>query len=147
MGNLHLQERRMCDLRPGEGGAAVGGLVPEEVRCPIGVPWRVWLGRGQRAAAAGGAVAWKAEGLPPCLVIEAGCPGLRLDVVVVDLALLHADLKVYEKVTTAGTDIARLQSTSKKLEDQVRCLTAEHENGGNAWRIRKGGRREIISEL
>ncbi|KAJ1153543.1 hypothetical protein NDU88_006302 [Pleurodeles waltl] len=39
-----------------------------------------------------------------------------------------ADLKkVTEKVTNAETDIARFQSTSKRVEDQVQFLTAEHE--------------------
>ncbi|KAJ1145730.1 hypothetical protein NDU88_012014 [Pleurodeles waltl] len=35
--------------------------------------------------------------------------------------------KVTEKVTNAEMDTARLQSTSKSLEDQVQFLTAEHE--------------------
>ncbi|KAJ1154010.1 hypothetical protein NDU88_006767 [Pleurodeles waltl] len=52
----------------------------------------------------------------------------KLDVVTVDVSLLRADLKkVAEKVTNAETDIARLQSTSKRFEDQIRFLTAEHE--------------------
>ncbi|KAJ1176651.1 hypothetical protein NDU88_001922 [Pleurodeles waltl] len=45
----------------------------------------------------------------------------------VDVGLLRADLqKVSDTVSTAETDIACLQSTSKALEEQVRFLTAEH---------------------
>ncbi|KAJ1216326.1 hypothetical protein NDU88_003929 [Pleurodeles waltl] len=67
----------------------------------------------------------------------------RLDAVVVDVTLLQADLKkVLEKVTTAETDIAHLQFTSKQLEDQVRFLTVEHkrlaarleDQEGRVWR-------------
>ncbi|KAJ1101413.1 hypothetical protein NDU88_006481 [Pleurodeles waltl] len=44
----------------------------------------------------------------------------KLDVVMVIVTLLRADLKkVAEKVTTAETDIAGIQSTSKRLEEQV----------------------------
>ncbi|KAJ1082987.1 hypothetical protein NDU88_003148 [Pleurodeles waltl] len=53
----------------------------------------------------------------------------KLDAVMVDVTLLCADLKKgTEKVTKAETDIAWLQSTSKRLEDQVQVqfLTAEH---------------------
>ncbi|KAJ1170372.1 hypothetical protein NDU88_002249 [Pleurodeles waltl] len=51
----------------------------------------------------------------------------RLDAVTVDVTLLRADLKIVtEMVTDAETDIVRLQSTSKRLEDQVQFLTAEH---------------------
>ncbi|KAJ1172458.1 hypothetical protein NDU88_004305 [Pleurodeles waltl] len=51
----------------------------------------------------------------------------RLNAVAVFVALLRADLnKVLERVTTAETYITGLQSTSKKFEDQVRSLTAEH---------------------
>ncbi|KAJ1119829.1 hypothetical protein NDU88_008014 [Pleurodeles waltl] len=43
----------------------------------------------------------------------------KLDAVTVDVNLLRADLKeVAEKVTNAEPDIAQLQSTSKRLEDQ-----------------------------
>ncbi|KAJ1163681.1 hypothetical protein NDU88_004135 [Pleurodeles waltl] len=43
----------------------------------------------------------------------------KLDVVTVDVTLLQADLKkVVEKVTNVETDIARLQSISKRLENQ-----------------------------
>ncbi|KAJ1197601.1 hypothetical protein NDU88_001457 [Pleurodeles waltl] len=50
-----------------------------------------------------------------------------LDAVAVDVGLLRADLqKVSEKVSTAETDIARLESTPKALEEQVRFLTVEH---------------------
>ncbi|KAJ1150230.1 hypothetical protein NDU88_003025 [Pleurodeles waltl] len=52
----------------------------------------------------------------------------KLDAVTVDVNLLHVDLKdVTEKVINAEMDIARLQSTSKRLEDQVQLITAEHE--------------------
>ncbi|KAJ1103192.1 hypothetical protein NDU88_000619 [Pleurodeles waltl] len=66
-----------------------------------------------------------------------------LDAVTMDVTLLKADLKkVAEKVTNAETDIAHLQSTSKRLGDQVQFLTAEHERivarfedqEGRAWR-------------
>ncbi|KAJ1206442.1 hypothetical protein NDU88_001847 [Pleurodeles waltl] len=51
----------------------------------------------------------------------------KLDTVTVDVTLLRADLKkVTEKVINAETDIARLQSTSKRLEDQIQFLTAGH---------------------
>ncbi|KAJ1185683.1 hypothetical protein NDU88_002473 [Pleurodeles waltl] len=51
----------------------------------------------------------------------------KLDTVTVDVTLLRADLKkVVEKVTTAETDIACLQTTSKRLESQVKFLTKEH---------------------
>ncbi|KAJ1176444.1 hypothetical protein NDU88_001724 [Pleurodeles waltl] len=47
----------------------------------------------------------------------------KLDAVMVDVNLLRVDLKkVLEKVTNAETDIARLQSTSKRLEDQANIL-------------------------
>ncbi|KAJ1176595.1 hypothetical protein NDU88_001867 [Pleurodeles waltl] len=67
----------------------------------------------------------------------------RLDTVAVDMGLLRADLqKVSDKVSTAETDTAHLQSTSKALEEQVRFLTTEHEHmaarledrEGRAWR-------------
>ncbi|KAJ1167097.1 hypothetical protein NDU88_007490 [Pleurodeles waltl] len=46
-----------------------------------------------------------------------------LDAATVNVTLLRADLKkVAEKVTTAETDIARLQSASKRLEEQWRRL-------------------------
>ncbi|KAJ1207423.1 hypothetical protein NDU88_002814 [Pleurodeles waltl] len=52
----------------------------------------------------------------------------KLDTVTGDINLLRGDRKkVVEKVTNAETDIAWLQSTSKRLEDQVPFLTAEHE--------------------
>ncbi|KAJ1118985.1 hypothetical protein NDU88_007171 [Pleurodeles waltl] len=52
----------------------------------------------------------------------------KLDTVMVDVTLLRAALKkVTEKVTIAETVIARLQSTSKGLEDQVQFLTVEQE--------------------
>ncbi|KAJ1216062.1 hypothetical protein NDU88_003668 [Pleurodeles waltl] len=55
----------------------------------------------------------------------------RQDAVAVDVGLLRVDLqKVSNKVSTAETDIARLQSTSKAQEEQVRFLTTEH--GGMA---------------
>ncbi|KAJ1204115.1 hypothetical protein NDU88_007896 [Pleurodeles waltl] len=51
----------------------------------------------------------------------------RLNAVAVDVGLLRADLqKVSEKISTAETDIAHLQSTSKALEEQVQFLMAEH---------------------
>ncbi|KAJ1148842.1 hypothetical protein NDU88_001666 [Pleurodeles waltl] len=57
-----------------------------------------------------------------------GLTGAKLEVVTVDVTLLRAGLKkVTEKVTTTETDIARLQPTSKRLEEQVRFLTTEHE--------------------
>ncbi|KAJ1093560.1 hypothetical protein NDU88_006660 [Pleurodeles waltl] len=47
----------------------------------------------------------------------------KLDTVTVDVNLLRTDLKkVTEKVTNAETDIARLQSTSKRLEDLDFCF-------------------------
>ncbi|KAJ1203586.1 hypothetical protein NDU88_007371 [Pleurodeles waltl] len=52
-----------------------------------------------------------------------------LDPVGVVVGLLCADLqKVYDKVSTAETDIARLQSVSKALEEQVRFFTTEHQH-------------------
>ncbi|KAJ1081977.1 hypothetical protein NDU88_002149 [Pleurodeles waltl] len=52
----------------------------------------------------------------------------KLDAFTVGINLLCADLKkVTEKVTNAETDFAWLQSTSKRVEDQVQFLTAEHE--------------------
>ncbi|KAJ1165302.1 hypothetical protein NDU88_005730 [Pleurodeles waltl] len=43
----------------------------------------------------------------------------RLGAVTIDVGLLQADLqKVSDKVSTAETDIVRLQSTSKALEEQ-----------------------------
>ncbi|KAJ1082748.1 hypothetical protein NDU88_002913 [Pleurodeles waltl] len=52
----------------------------------------------------------------------------KLDAVTVDVTLQQADLKkVVEKVTTAEMDIAHLQSTSKRLEDQVQFLTTGYE--------------------
>ncbi|KAJ1166893.1 hypothetical protein NDU88_007289 [Pleurodeles waltl] len=52
----------------------------------------------------------------------------KLDAITVGVNLFCADLKkVKEKVTNAETDIAQLQSTSKRLEDLVQFLTAEHE--------------------
>ncbi|KAJ1163998.1 hypothetical protein NDU88_004445 [Pleurodeles waltl] len=52
----------------------------------------------------------------------------ELDAVTVGVNLLCTDLKkVTEKVTNAEMDIARLQSTSKRLEDQVQFLTTEQE--------------------
>ncbi|KAJ1217085.1 hypothetical protein NDU88_004680 [Pleurodeles waltl] len=51
----------------------------------------------------------------------------KLDAVTANVTLLRADVKeVAEKVTNAETDITRLQSTSKRLEDQVQFLTVEH---------------------
>ncbi|KAJ1163192.1 hypothetical protein NDU88_003655 [Pleurodeles waltl] len=67
----------------------------------------------------------------------------QVDVVAVDVGLLRADLeKVSHKVSTVVTDIARLQSTSKALEEQVRFLTPEHgrmaarleDQEGRPWR-------------
>ncbi|KAJ1203818.1 hypothetical protein NDU88_007599 [Pleurodeles waltl] len=67
----------------------------------------------------------------------------KLDAVTVDVNLLCTDLKkVKENVTNVETDIARLQSTSKRLENQVLFLTTEHEKvmarpedqEGRAWR-------------
>ncbi|KAJ1207147.1 hypothetical protein NDU88_002539 [Pleurodeles waltl] len=52
----------------------------------------------------------------------------RMDAVAVDVGLLRADLqKVSDKVSTAETDKARLQSTSKALGEQVWFLMTEHE--------------------
>ncbi|KAJ1119212.1 hypothetical protein NDU88_007398 [Pleurodeles waltl] len=52
----------------------------------------------------------------------------KLDAVTMDVTLLQADLKkVAAKVTNAEMGIARLQSTSKRHEDQILFLTAEHE--------------------
>ncbi|KAJ1204632.1 hypothetical protein NDU88_000072 [Pleurodeles waltl] len=51
----------------------------------------------------------------------------RLDAVAVDLGLLGLTFKKSPtKVSTAETDVARMQPTSKALEEQVRFLTAEH---------------------
>ncbi|KAJ1108006.1 hypothetical protein NDU88_005390 [Pleurodeles waltl] len=51
----------------------------------------------------------------------------KLYAVTADVTLLSGDLKkVGEKVTTAETDIARLQSNSKRFENQVHFLTTEH---------------------
>ncbi|KAJ1100046.1 hypothetical protein NDU88_005135 [Pleurodeles waltl] len=59
----------------------------------------------------------------------------RLDAVTVDVGLLRADLqKVSDKVSTAETDIARLTSTSKALEEQVRFM--------GAWRSARRTRRD-----
>ncbi|KAJ1118817.1 hypothetical protein NDU88_007004 [Pleurodeles waltl] len=66
----------------------------------------------------------------------------KLDAVTVDL--LRADLKKFQlKITNTETDISRLQSTSKRLEDQVQFLTVEHkkimacleDQEGKAWKI------------
>ncbi|KAJ1149735.1 hypothetical protein NDU88_002540 [Pleurodeles waltl] len=52
----------------------------------------------------------------------------QLDAVAVGVGLLRADLqKVSDKVSTAETDIACLQSKSKTLDEQVRFFTTEHE--------------------
>ncbi|KAJ1114037.1 hypothetical protein NDU88_002277 [Pleurodeles waltl] len=66
----------------------------------------------------------------------------RLKAVMVDVTLLQADpKKVAEKVTTAETDIAHLQSTSKRLENQAdwrMCLTdpwAEMTAGATGWNL------------
>ncbi|KAJ1203633.1 hypothetical protein NDU88_007417 [Pleurodeles waltl] len=51
-----------------------------------------------------------------------------LDAVGVVVGLLCADLqKVYDKVSTAETDIVRLQSVSNALEEHVRFFTTEYE--------------------
>ncbi|KAJ1202047.1 hypothetical protein NDU88_005850 [Pleurodeles waltl] len=52
---------------------------------------------------------------------------LKLDAVMVDVTLLRVDLKkAMEKVNSTETDIARLHSTSKRLESQVQFLTRDH---------------------
>ncbi|KAJ1180174.1 hypothetical protein NDU88_005398 [Pleurodeles waltl] len=53
----------------------------------------------------------------------------KLDTITVDMSLLQADSQnMSEKVTSAETHINLLQSTatSKKLEEQVKCLTRQH---------------------
>ncbi|KAJ1155947.1 hypothetical protein NDU88_008672 [Pleurodeles waltl] len=71
---------------------------------------------------------------PSLSAIMAAIPDLhsslepKLDAVTVDVNLLFADLeKVTEKVINGETDIAQLQSTSRRIEDQVQFLTTEHE--------------------
>ncbi|KAJ1095568.1 hypothetical protein NDU88_000729 [Pleurodeles waltl] len=51
----------------------------------------------------------------------------KLHAVTVDVTLVREDLKkIAEKVSNAEMDIARLESTSKMLENQVQFLTVEH---------------------
>ncbi|KAJ1097674.1 hypothetical protein NDU88_002791 [Pleurodeles waltl] len=57
-----------------------------------------------------------------------GTMSARPNEVTVDVTLFRAGLKkVAKKVTNPDKDIARLQSTSKRLEDQLQFLTEEHE--------------------
>ncbi|KAJ1202529.1 hypothetical protein NDU88_006327 [Pleurodeles waltl] len=51
----------------------------------------------------------------------------KLDVVMTEVSFLRADLqKITDKVSTAKTNILMLQSTSKRLEEQVQNLTKQH---------------------
>ncbi|KAJ1180045.1 hypothetical protein NDU88_005269 [Pleurodeles waltl] len=52
----------------------------------------------------------------------------KLDTVTVDVTLLKVDFKkLSDKVTTAKSNIAALQSTNKWLEEQVQYLTKQTE--------------------
>ncbi|KAJ1104765.1 hypothetical protein NDU88_002174 [Pleurodeles waltl] len=70
----------------------------------------------------------------------------RLDAVAVDVGLLWADLQKFSnKVSTAETDIARLQSKSKALEEQVQFLMAEHDSMAARLEDQEGLARRTIS--